>query len=130
MKPSSIQLNTPLLSGIVRKIRTYLISFFRIINLEVIIWSVALIFLAFFNGTDNSHFTICPLSNLGFENCPGCGLGKSITLFFEGDISGSINTHLLGIPAIIILLYRIITLTRNNILTHRKINIKERTNNA
>lgn len=130
MKPSTIQLNTPLLSGIVRKSRTYLISFFRIINLEVIIWSVALIFLALFNGTDNSHFTICPLSNLGFENCPGCGLGKSITMFFNGNFLGSIYTHLLGIPAVVILIYRIITLTRNNILTQRKINIKERTNHA
>lgn len=130
MKPSVIQPNNRLVSGLIRKTRSYLISFYRSINLEVIIWSAGLIFLALFNVTENSHFTICPLSNLGFENCPGCGLGKSITLFFKGDFPGSINTHLLGIPAIIILLYRIITLIHNNILTQRKINIKERTNNA
>ncbi len=122
--------NTPSQSFFIDKIRPLIISFYRIINPEVIIWTTALIYLAFLNEFNVTHFTICPLSILGLESCPGCGLGKSITLFFNGDISGSFNTHLLGMPAVIIIIYRIISLVRFNLFTQKKLNIKERTHNA
>ncbi|MGQ9797983.1 MAG: DUF2752 domain-containing protein [Ignavibacterium sp.] len=67
------------------------------------------------------QFTICPLSNLGFEHCPGCGLGKSISMILHGNIFDSFDFHLLGIPAlIIILLFRISQLIKINYLIHFK----------
>lgn len=105
-------------------------NLFSVINLEVIFWTFALIYLAFFNNVHSTHFTICPLSNLGIEHCPGCGLGNSISLFFSGDFIESFKAHILGIPAVSILVYRILSLIRINRLIHKKIKLNERTQNA
>ena len=85
-----------------------------LIGLEGFIWIVALVYLAFFNNPFQSHFTICPLSNAGFEHCPGCGLGNSVSFLFNGHLSESLDTHLLGIPAIIIIVYRIYSIIKFN----------------
>ncbi|WP_240618525.1 DUF2752 domain-containing protein [Pedobacter yonginense] len=70
------------------------------------------------------HFTLCPLANLGFENwCPGCGLGRSISHILHGEFSNSFSEHWFGLPALLIILYRIYTLTYNKnykILTTNK----------
>jgi hypothetical protein len=82
----------------------------RTIPVEAIIWTIALIGLALYTpGT--SHFSLCPLSNLGFHSCPGCGLGRSISYFFHGQFACSWATHPFGVFAIVILSYRIISLT-------------------
>jgi hypothetical protein len=80
--------------------------------LEALIWFFGLITLALISP-DAGHFTICPLSNLGFDFCPGCGLGHSISLLFRGEFAKSFAAHPLGIFAVIILTYRIIHLTKN-----------------
>ncbi|MBC8053003.1 MAG: DUF2752 domain-containing protein [Sphingobacteriaceae bacterium] len=80
-------------------------------HLELVIWVSALIVLAFVRPGDD-HFTLCPLANLGFVWCPGCGLGRSIASIFQGDFAASFNYHWFGIPALLILLYRIITLSK------------------
>jgi hypothetical protein len=90
----------------------------RIVGLEAFIWIAGLIFLAFIPASDSTHFTICPLNNLGFDFCPGCGLGNSISLLFSGDILASIHSHPLGIFALIIILTRIISLIKNNRRKH------------
>ena len=77
---------------------------------EALIWIAGLIVLACINPYGGSHFSICPFHNLGIKYCPGCGLGHSISYLFHGDIHNSIECHFLGIPAVIILLYRIIYL--------------------
>lgn len=77
------------------------------VDLELIIWLVALIMLALINPTEH-HLTLCPLSNLGFRYCPGCGLGRSVSYLFRGDISASFHMHPLGIFALVIIVYRII----------------------
>ncbi len=58
--------------------------------LEAVIWLGALILLMVYQPEGN-HFTICPLYHLGFEHCPGCGLGRSISLFFRGDFAESFD---------------------------------------
>ncbi|MTI25174.1 DUF2752 domain-containing protein [Fulvivirga kasyanovii] len=78
---------------------------------EGIIWLTALIALALLPTESSTHFTLCPLSNLGLDFCPGCGLGRSISLAFQGELTASFATHPLGLFAIIILSYRIITLS-------------------
>lgn len=97
--------------------QTFVYRLFRsikLIGLEGFIWIAALVYLAFFNNPFQTHFTICPLSNAGFEYCPGCGLGNSISLLFNGFIKESFNAHILGIPAIIIIVYRIFSIIKFN----------------
>ena len=83
-------------------------SFMQYIDREVFIWFVGLLFLAF----NHSHFTICPLKLLGFENCPGCVLGLSIHYLFSFSIKESFNTHPLGFAALIIIFHRIYSLQK------------------
>jgi hypothetical protein len=88
------------------------------IPLEALVWLTGLFFLAVFN-TD-SHFSLCPLQNAGLTFCPGCGLGRSISLLFQGQFSASLRTHPLGICALIILSFRIINLTKLYIQNYGK----------
>jgi hypothetical protein len=95
-------------------------SFFRLIGFEAFVWICGLAYLAFFADPYQSHFTICPLANMGIDFCPGCGLGHSITQIFRGDFSGSFHTHPLGFFAMIIISFRIFTLIKSNIKQIKK----------
>lgn len=75
------------------------------INIEMILWPLALIFLATLDP-HVEHWSLCPIKNLGVEFCPGCGLGRSITLLFQGEFRESFHAHPLGGFAIIALGYR------------------------
>lgn len=90
-------------------------GYIRLIGLEGFIWTSALIYFALFVNPLETHFTICPLSNAGFEHCPGCGLGNSISLFFHGYFTESFNTHILGIPALLIIFHRIYSIIKFNL---------------
>lgn len=80
--------------------------------LELFFWITALVLLAATNAHEH-HFTLCPLANLGFENwCPGCGLGRSISHILHGELTESFSEHWFGLPALLIILYRIYTLTK------------------
>ena len=74
---------------------------------EAFIWLAALTWLALADPSGH-HYSICPLHNLGFSFCPGCGLGRSIGYFFRLDPVSSFQAHPLGILAVILLIYRII----------------------
>lgn len=82
---------------------------------EVTVWIVALILFATMSPV-NEHASLCPFKMLGFGFCPGCGLGHSISWLFHGDIVASFNAHPLGWFAVVMLLYRIVTLLRNAVL--------------
>ncbi len=85
------------------------------IPLELIFWISALILLAAASPQDHhhlKHFTFCPLANMGISWCPGCGLGRSITQFFHGNLEESFHQHWLGVPAVLIIGYRIVSLSR------------------
>lgn len=84
----------------------------RRIPFEAVIWLAALIVLTCYVPTEN-HFTLCPLSNLGFDFCPGCGLGHSISLLLHGKIRESFDAHPLGIFAFIVLSFRILQLSKH-----------------
>jgi hypothetical protein len=92
-----------------------ILRYVRLIGLEGFIWTAALFYFTFFVNPLETHFTICPLSNVGFEYCPGCGLGNSISLFFNGYFIESFKTHILGIPALIIILHRIYSIIKFNL---------------
>jgi uncharacterized membrane protein len=54
---------------------------------------------------------------MGFKWCPGCGIGHSIAWLLHGDIKNSFQAHWLGIPALIMIIYRIAVLAKNNIFS-------------
>ncbi|WP_454804557.1 DUF2752 domain-containing protein [Mucilaginibacter phyllosphaerae] len=74
---------------------------------------MALACLAFTNPAGQGHFSLCPLKLLGITWCPGCGLGHAISFLFRGDVRSSFHAHWLGIPVLLVLLYRIYTLALN-----------------
>ena len=82
----------------------------RRIPLEAYLWIAALTYLMFIDPLQTQHFSLCPFNNIGIDFCPGCGLGKSISFIYHFDFMNSIKTHPLGIAALIIILYRIVTL--------------------
>jgi len=93
--------------------RTKIIAFLKSINLEAVIWITGLTFLAF-NNPANHHFSICPIKNLGFSFCPGCGLGESISYLFRLEFLESFYSHPLGPFAFIILMHRIYFLSKKS----------------
>ena len=89
--------------------------------IELLFWVLALVLLATANPHEH-HFTLCPLANLGFDWCPGCGLGRSITALFHGDVNASFAQHWLGIPAVLLIANRIYQLNKQ--LFNKEINLK------
>ncbi len=67
--------------------------------------------MAISNPYGADHYSLCLMKTSGIDACPGCGLGHSIGLLARGELWHSINTHPLGIFAVIILTYRIISYT-------------------
>jgi hypothetical protein len=92
--------------------------------LEFVFWILALVLLA--NADPHAHhFTICPLANMGLTWCPGCGLGRSISSLFNGDISASLAHHWFGLPALLLIAYRIYQLGKRLFHTQYKLKYKE-----
>lgn len=81
--------------------------------LELLIWLTALVLLAF-APLEGDHYSLCVFNNLGIGFCPGCGLGHSITYLFHANFSASFDAHPLGIPAVLILLFRIFIIFKQN----------------
>jgi hypothetical protein len=88
---------------------------------EAFIWIAALIFLAFIDPSHH-HYTLCPFNNLGWEWCPGCGLGRSIAFFYRMELKESFMAHPLGIPAIALLIHRIYNVLSSNLRLSTTIN--------
>jgi len=90
-------------------------KFFRIIkkNLEAGMWLFGLIYLASINPYSNAHLTLCGFKLIGIDNCPGCGLGRSISFLFRGDFQNSFEMHPLGFLAFGLIIYRIFSLIYN-----------------
>lgn len=89
----------------------------KFFDLELLFWIAALIYLALINPYFEGHFQLCGFKLLGFESCPGCGLGKSISFIFHGDLSHSLDSHPLGLFAIAVILYRIFSLINGKLKT-------------
>ncbi len=96
---------------------------FKSFPIELTFWILALVLLATANPHAH-HFSLCPLANLGITWCPGCGLGRSITALFHGDVSASFSHHWFGIPALILIGRRIYQLTKQLFNKQKEINLK------
>ena len=94
--------------------RQKIIAFLKFQNLEALIWIAGLTFLAIHNPADHSHFSVCPIKNLGFSFCPGCGLGESISHLFRFEFKESFSAHPMGLFAFIILFHRIFFLLKQS----------------
>jgi hypothetical protein len=79
---------------------------FKIKHLEAWFWIFAIVGLAIFNPIEEGHVSFCVAKKLNFWFCPGCGLGHSIAWIFRGEFVNSFQAHPLGIPTILILLFR------------------------
>jgi lipoprotein signal peptidase len=85
-----------------------------LIGFEASVWILSLAYLILIHSPEETHFTICPLANMGFNFCPGCGLGNSISYIFQGEFVASFHSHPLGIFALLIISFRIFTIIKNN----------------
>jgi hypothetical protein len=83
---------------------------------ELTFWVAALIALGCSNPAIPSQYVLCPFRLMGFTWCPGCGIGHAIAWLLHGNIRNSLHAHWLGIPALVIILYRIVALFRDNVL--------------
>lgn len=83
-------------------------------GLEALLWIIGVVYLIFIHIPGETHFTICPLANLGINFCPGCGLGNSISYLFRGNLIASFQSHPLGIFAFSIITFRIFSIIKNN----------------
>jgi hypothetical protein len=88
---------------------------------EPFAWIIALFLLWMMYPAGDSSPTLCLFHHIGISWCPGCGIGRSMSHFLHGNIQASIQSHWFGIPAVLILGYRILQLVlpeiRNNIIT-------------
>jgi len=82
----------------------------RTFPFEPVIWSAGLLALALITP-GAGHFTVCPLALSGITWCPGCGLGASVSHLLHGNLAASLDAHILGVPAVVILVHRIIQST-------------------
>jgi hypothetical protein len=90
---------------------------------ELAFWVAALISLAFSNPAGTVHFSLCPFKAMGITWCPGCGLGHSIAWLFHGNLANASHAHWFGIPALIIILYRIYSLAVQRIREQRPLSL-------
>ena len=82
----------------------------ELVDFEALIWAIGLTIVAVSDPNSERHFTLFwPQWVFGIQS-PGFGLGHSIGHLFRGDIQSSLNSHLLGVPVVAVLLWRIVTL--------------------
>jgi uncharacterized protein DUF2752 len=70
-------------------------------------WVLALGFL-YFMDVESTSASLCVFKSVGFNSCPGCGIGHAIHHALHFDLVQSIKEHILGIPATLGILYMII----------------------
>ena len=95
-------------------------SIVKIVEWEAVFWLIGLIYLMFINPYQQQFFTLCPFHNLGITFCPGCGLGRSISFFYHGDLLHSLKTHPLGMIAFVLISARTIKLLIKTINNYHK----------
>jgi hypothetical protein len=78
--------------------------------LELAIWFSALAAL-FFMSPEYKLPSLCAFKFLGFNGCLGCGIGHAIHYALHLEFSKSFEAHPMGVPAIPIILNRIINLS-------------------
>jgi hypothetical protein len=81
-------------------------------NFELFFWAAAIIALAAADPSVEPQYPLCPLKLMGITWCPGCGIGHAISWLIHGDLVKSFHAHWLGVPALILIVYRIYILAK------------------
>ncbi len=81
---------------------------------EAVLWIAGLIYLFIINPYEAQHYTFCAFKLVGIDDCPGCGLGNSISMILHGDLTSPFSSHPLGIFALTVIVFRIFTLLSNS----------------
>ena len=76
-------------------------------NFEQSCWFIGLLFLFFLNPT-SSDSSICIFKLVGFNFCPGCGIGHSIHYTLHLNFLNAYREHILGIPLTLLLVWQIL----------------------
>ena len=90
----------------------------RAFPFEAIVWLTGLVLLAIIDPETTG--SVCPIHQLGFDFCPGCGLGASIHWLFRGELRLSFAAHPLGIFAVVVLFARILSLIKTSYYAYGK----------
>ena len=98
----------------------YILKFIKTPWFEAVLWLIALLYLLVYNPFQQSEFSFCVLDNLGFEHCPGCGLGRSISYLLHGEIAAAWETHKMGMFALVAITFRIIQISVNQLRLRQK----------
>lgn len=85
-------------------------------HFELIVWISAIIILSFLPETPG--LSLCIFKAIGFDRCPGCGIGNSIHHALRMKFTTSWNEHSMGILAVLIIFRRIFQLIPNKKITH------------
>jgi hypothetical protein len=91
--------------------QTFKKAFF--LHYEWLALTMALLAMALLNP-ESASASVCPLDLMGFESCPGQGLGKSIAYSFRGEFQESIKAHPVGLVSILIIMGRIGSIFKRN----------------
>jgi len=92
----------------------------RKVPLELLFFSTALLLL-YFMDVAKPHHSFCPLDRIGFDFCPGCGIGRSLHYFMHGDFNKSWQMHPLGFFAFFVIIFRICGLTRKTFIKNLRV---------
>lgn len=90
-----------------------MISILRKFPLELVFWLSCIVAIFLLELKEETHVSLCPLDQLGFDWCPGCGLGRSMNLLVQGEIQASWSMHPLAMFAFVVIFSRIWTLIKN-----------------
>lgn len=74
---------------------------------EPALWTGVLLALYLLNPQTNVQ-SFCIFKRIGFVNCLGCGLGHAIHHALQLHFRESIQSHWLGIPVVLILVFKIL----------------------
>jgi hypothetical protein len=95
-------------------VRKSLFKLIRTLNVEACFWIGGLCYLALIDPATGGHLNLCLHKWLGFDWCPGCGLGTSISYMLHGNLTGSFEAHPLGGIALVVITVRLIALLKDN----------------
>ncbi|WP_430809769.1 MULTISPECIES: DUF2752 domain-containing protein [unclassified Carboxylicivirga] len=84
-------------------------------HLEAYFWLIALVSLAVSSPGEETHFSLCIFNHLGFDFCPGCGLGRAIIYLLHGQLMASWQMHPLAILAVLVLIHRCYSILKKDI---------------
>lgn len=78
---------------------------------EPLVWSAALVILYSIYPVTPQDFSLCLFHLMGWENCWGCGIGKSMSCAMHGQIQESLDYHIMGVFTLPLIASRIVLLT-------------------